>query len=76
MSSRVVGRGEAQKQYTASGSVMFFKALAEQDDGDLSLMERPCLQRAVGRHRTGTGTAQRSTSCSTGSCQWSSKARN
>jgi hypothetical protein len=56
--------------------VMFFKALAEQDDGDLSLMERPCLQRAVGRHRTGTGTAQRSTSCSTGSCQWSSKARN
>jgi mannose-6-phosphate isomerase-like protein (cupin superfamily) len=40
MSSRVVGRGEGQKQYTARGSVMFFKALAEQDDGDLSLMER------------------------------------
>jgi mannose-6-phosphate isomerase-like protein (cupin superfamily) len=40
MSSGVVGRGEGQKQYTARGSVMFFKALADQDDGDLSLMER------------------------------------
>jgi mannose-6-phosphate isomerase-like protein (cupin superfamily) len=36
----VVGRGEGQKRYTARGSVMLFKALAEQDDGDLSLMER------------------------------------
>ena len=44
MSSRVVGRGEGQKQYTARGSVMFFKALAEQDDGDLSLMERTLPQ--------------------------------
>lgn len=36
----VVGRGEGQERYTARSSVMFFKALAEQDDGDLSLMER------------------------------------
>ncbi len=36
----VLGRGEGNKRYTARGSVMLFKALAEQDDGDLSLMER------------------------------------
>src|SRR5256885_5330736 len=40
MTARVLGRGEGQRRYTARGSVMFFKALAEQDDGDLSLMER------------------------------------
>jgi mannose-6-phosphate isomerase-like protein (cupin superfamily) len=40
MGPRVIGRGEAQKKYTARGSVMMFKALAELDDGDLSLMER------------------------------------
>jgi mannose-6-phosphate isomerase-like protein (cupin superfamily) len=40
MSAGLIGPGEGQKQYTARGSVMFFKALAEQDDGDLSLMER------------------------------------
>ena len=36
----VVGPGEGHAQYSARGSVMYFKALAEQDDGDLSLMER------------------------------------
>jgi mannose-6-phosphate isomerase-like protein (cupin superfamily) len=40
MSIAVLGRGEGTKRYTARGSVMLFKALAEQDDGDLSLMER------------------------------------
>ena len=40
MTAEVLGRGEAQKRYTARGSVMLFKALAEQDGGDLSLMER------------------------------------
>jgi mannose-6-phosphate isomerase-like protein (cupin superfamily) len=40
MTVQVVGRGEGQRQYRARGSLMFFKALAEQDDGDLSLMER------------------------------------
>jgi len=40
MATRVLGRGEGQKQYTARGSMMFFKALAEQDDSDISLMER------------------------------------
>jgi mannose-6-phosphate isomerase-like protein (cupin superfamily) len=40
MSAGLVGPGEGQRRYTARGSVMFFKALAEQDDGDLSLMER------------------------------------
>lgn len=38
--SEVVGRGEAQRRYTARGTVMFFKAVAEQDGGDFSLMER------------------------------------
>jgi mannose-6-phosphate isomerase-like protein (cupin superfamily) len=38
--TRVIGRGEAEKRYNARGSVMFFKALAELDGGDFSLMER------------------------------------
>jgi len=37
---RVVGKGEGERQYEARGSVMLFKALAEQDGGDFSLMER------------------------------------
>ena len=36
----VVGPGEGAKRYSARGSVMFFKAVAEQDDGDFSMMER------------------------------------
>jgi mannose-6-phosphate isomerase-like protein (cupin superfamily) len=40
MATRVVGRGEGLARYTARGSVMLFKALAEQDSGDFSLMER------------------------------------
>lgn len=40
MAARVVERGEGQRRFTARGSVMLFKALAEQDAGDLSLMER------------------------------------
>jgi mannose-6-phosphate isomerase-like protein (cupin superfamily) len=40
MTGRVLWRGEGQRRYTARGSVMLFKALAEQDGGDLSLMER------------------------------------
>jgi mannose-6-phosphate isomerase-like protein (cupin superfamily) len=40
MATRVLGRGEGAKRYSARGSVMLFKALAEQDGGDFSLMER------------------------------------
>ncbi len=40
MAARVVERGEGRRRFTARGSVMLFKALAEQDAGDLSLMER------------------------------------
>jgi mannose-6-phosphate isomerase-like protein (cupin superfamily) len=40
MTGRVLGCGEGQQRYTARGSVMLFKALAEQDGGDFSLMER------------------------------------
>jgi mannose-6-phosphate isomerase-like protein (cupin superfamily) len=40
VSTRILGRGEGEKLYTARGSSMFFKALAEQDGGDFSLMER------------------------------------
>lgn len=40
MATQVLGPGEGKRQYRARGSVMFFKALAEEDDGDLSLMER------------------------------------
>jgi quercetin dioxygenase-like cupin family protein len=36
----VIGPGKGHQRYAARGSVMFFKALAEQDDGDLSVMER------------------------------------
>ena len=36
----VVGPGEGERTFTARGSLMLFKALAEQDDGDFSLMER------------------------------------
>jgi mannose-6-phosphate isomerase-like protein (cupin superfamily) len=40
MVAGVVGRGEGERTFTARGSVMLFKALAERDDGDFSLMER------------------------------------
>jgi mannose-6-phosphate isomerase-like protein (cupin superfamily) len=40
MTARVLGPGEGEAQFSARGSVMFFKALAGQDGGDLSLMER------------------------------------
>lgn len=40
MTISVVGRGEGHEQYHARGSTMYFKALADQDDGDFSLMER------------------------------------
>jgi mannose-6-phosphate isomerase-like protein (cupin superfamily) len=40
MVTRVFGRGEGVKRYSARGSEMFFKAVAELDNGDLSLMER------------------------------------
>jgi mannose-6-phosphate isomerase-like protein (cupin superfamily) len=38
--TRILARGEAERHYTARGSEMFFKAVAEQDGGDFSLMER------------------------------------
>jgi mannose-6-phosphate isomerase-like protein (cupin superfamily) len=38
--AKVLGRGEGAARYEARGSVMLFKALAAQDDGDFSLMER------------------------------------
>ncbi len=40
MSAQVLGAGQGHARYTARGSVMVFKALAAQDDGDFSLMER------------------------------------
>lgn len=36
----VIGPGEGGQQFTARGSVMLFKAVADQDGGDFSLMER------------------------------------
>jgi mannose-6-phosphate isomerase-like protein (cupin superfamily) len=36
----VLGPGEGGRRYTARGSVMLFKAVADQDGGDFSLMER------------------------------------
>ena len=36
----VTGPGEGRRRYSARGSVMFFKAVAEQNGGDFSLMER------------------------------------
>ncbi len=40
MTIAVLGRGEASQRYSARGSEMFFKAVAAQDGGDFSLMER------------------------------------
>lgn len=40
MDATVFRRGEGVKRYSARGSEMVFKAIAELDDGDLSLMER------------------------------------
>jgi mannose-6-phosphate isomerase-like protein (cupin superfamily) len=40
MTTGVIGPGDGQRRYTARGSVMLFKALAEHDGGDFSLMER------------------------------------
>jgi mannose-6-phosphate isomerase-like protein (cupin superfamily) len=40
VTDRVLRRGEGARRYTARGSVMWFKALADQDGGDFSLMER------------------------------------
>lgn len=40
MTGGVIGRGQARRRYTARGSEMLFKALAADDAGDLSLMER------------------------------------
>jgi mannose-6-phosphate isomerase-like protein (cupin superfamily) len=40
VSTRILGPGEGDKRYTARGSEMFFKAVAERDGGDFSLMER------------------------------------
>jgi mannose-6-phosphate isomerase-like protein (cupin superfamily) len=40
VTTRVLRRGEGERLYTARGSAMMFKALAEQDGGDFSLMER------------------------------------
>jgi mannose-6-phosphate isomerase-like protein (cupin superfamily) len=40
MAAQVLGPGEGLAQFSARGSVMYFKALARLDDGDLSLMER------------------------------------
>ena len=53
MITRVLGRGEGERRYTARGSVMLFKALAEQDGGDFSLMERtlPASGRRPPPHR-------------------------
>ena len=40
MSPHIFGPGEGQTRYTARGSVMLFKAVADHADGDLSVMER------------------------------------
>jgi mannose-6-phosphate isomerase-like protein (cupin superfamily) len=55
VSTRVLQRGEGTRRYSARGSVMLFKALAEQDAGDFSLMERtlPAGGRRPPPHRHG-----------------------
>ncbi len=40
MTIEVLGPGQGHARFSARGSVMYFKAVAELDDGDLSLMER------------------------------------
>ena len=59
----VIGPGEGFL-LTARGSVMAFKAVAEQTDGDFSLMERTLPPEGAGHPSTGTPTARRrSSSC-------------
>jgi mannose-6-phosphate isomerase-like protein (cupin superfamily) len=55
---RVLGPGQAVCRYQARGSVMEFKAVADEDDGDFSLMERTL---PVGGRRP---PAHRHTNCS------------
>ena len=40
MAGEVLGPSEGAARFEARGSVMYFKALAAEDDGDFSLMER------------------------------------
>lgn len=56
--SPVLGPGEGTREYTARGSAMYFKAVAEQNGGDFSLMER---RLPVGGRRP---PAHRHTNCS------------
>jgi mannose-6-phosphate isomerase-like protein (cupin superfamily) len=58
MAGKVVGAGGWRDRYTARGSVMLFKAVAADDDGDFSLMERTL---PVGGRRP---PAHRHTNCS------------
>lgn len=53
MRAQVLKQGEGERRYEARGSVMLFKAIAEQDGGDFSLMERtlPPLGRQPPAHR-------------------------
>jgi len=50
MTVRALGSGEGERRYGARGSVMFFKALAEQNGGDFSLMERTLPPGGRGAH--------------------------
>ena len=58
MARQVIGAGGWRDRYTARGSVMLFKAVAADDDGDFSFMERTL---PVGGRRP---PAHRHTNCS------------
>ena len=58
MAAEVISSGGWRDRYTARGSVMLFKAVAADDDGDFSLMERTL---PVGGRRP---PAHRHTNCS------------
>jgi mannose-6-phosphate isomerase-like protein (cupin superfamily) len=58
MAGEVIGPGGWRDRYTARGSLMLFKAVAADDDGDFSLMERTL---PVGGRRP---PAHRHTNCS------------
>ena len=54
MATSVIGRGEGAERYSARGSMMFFKALARDDDGDLWLLGRVDDVMNISGHRIST----------------------
>jgi hypothetical protein len=58
----VIPAGKGSKIFSARGSVMAFKAIADQTSGDFSLMDARCRRMAADRCRTVTSPPPRPSS--------------